>query len=194
MANNRLKVLGTLDKDYFSSSDLQKIFKLPRASLLVTISRLQKRGEIKRIIKGYYQVADKPINTQKIATQIYQPSYISFESALSRYGGISQVPYCLTLATTNKPKKIVLDKEDIEYRKIKQDLLFGFNLIDGVYVATAEKALLDTLYMVSKGRLQIDLTVIDKKVFDKIKLLLWSKQYPPAVLRLINSLYQERTD
>jgi len=92
MANNRLKVLGTLDKDYFSSSDLQKIFKLPRASLLVTLSRLQKRGEIKRIIKGYYQVADKPINTQKIATQIYQPSYISFESALSRYGGISQVP------------------------------------------------------------------------------------------------------
>lgn len=194
MANNRLKTLDALNKDFYTSSDLQKIFRLPRKSMLVTVSRMQKRGEIARIAKGYYQLADKPIRIERIATQLYQPSYISFESALSRFGAISQVPYRLTLVTINKPKKIVLSGQAVEYRRVKQDLLFGFELIDGAYVATAEKALLDTLYMRSKGKLQIDLDDINKKVFDNKRLLLWAKNYPSAVLRLVKSIYQKQTD
>ena len=189
MVNNRLKTLNTINKDFYTTVDLKKIFQLPDKSLLVTLSRMQKRGDLARIAKGYYQSADKSIDIEKIATQIYQPCYISFESVLSRYGAISQVPYCLMLATTNKPKKIVLGWEIVEYRKIKQDLLFGFELIDGVYIASAEKALLDTLYMLSKGRLQIDLAVLDKKIFDKKKLFFWAKKYPAAVFTLVQSMY-----
>lgn len=160
MVNNIRQTLKRLGKSYYTVSDLEKIFNLDRKSLLVTLTRLEKRGELTRLSRGMYQLPDQMVDVPVISTQIYQPSYISFEWALAKYGVLSQIPYTLTLATTNRPKRVQIGTVLCEYRQVKQDLLFGFSLVDGIYIACPEKALLDLLDLVSKGKATVDLDII----------------------------------
>ena len=52
------------------------------------LNEWQDKGFIKKIIRGYYLFSDTPVDEEilfKISNQIYYPSYISLESALSYY-------------------------------------------------------------------------------------------------------------
>src|ERR1700682_6019810 len=99
------RLLG-LPKPYFTATDLEKILGLPRASLYVTLTRLVQAGVLVRLRKNVYKLAIAPTESEKAAGELYFPSYLSFESALSRYGILSQIPYTLTFATTRPSKKM----------------------------------------------------------------------------------------
>jgi len=184
MANNLLIKLKKINKDFYTLSDLEKISGLSRPSLLVALSRLEKSGRIKRVSRGNYQSADSPLNIEVIACQIYQQAYISFESALSKYGILSQVPYTLTMATINKPKKIKIGDREIEYRRLKPELFFGYKLINNCYLAEAEKALLDTIYLQSKGLIAVDFNELNFKNIRKTYLKQYLKSYPVPTKKL----------
>jgi len=188
MANNLLDVLRKLNKDYYSISELERISKLRKGSLLVKLTRMEKQGEIKRLMKGYYQIPNKFIDLEKVITQIYPETYISFESALSIWGVLSQKPFTITLATTKKPKKITFLERQIEFRRIKESLFFGFDLINGLYLAKPEKALLDQLYLVTLGKASLNLEELDLKSIDKKLLSVWVKKYPLRTQKIVNNL------
>ena len=63
-----LERLKSLNKDYYTIADLEKIFGTRRKSLLVGLSRLKKRGKIIRLRKGLYQLPQTSFNLEKIAT------------------------------------------------------------------------------------------------------------------------------
>ncbi len=188
MAPNTLQELERLGKSYYTVADLEKVFSLNRRSLLVALTRLKKRGQLLRLCRGIYQLPNRPSNAFAIATQIYQPSYVSFESAMASYGVISQIPYTVALATVNKPKRIVIGGTTCEYRHLKPDLFFGFTLENGAYIASPEKALLDQLYMVSKGMAGLDFDALDLKVIKKSVLRSMMQKYPLATRKLARSL------
>ena len=184
-----LRKLLDLGKDYYTTADLEKIFGARRESLLVALSRLVKKGEMVRLQKGLYQLAGIPLNVEKIASEIYQPSYISFETALSKYGILSQIPYALTLATPRRPKKMILQERLVEYRRLKKELFGDFSLQnDGSYLASPEKALLDELYFISKGRATIDLEELDLGEIDRQKLLEIAKKFPLPVQEMVRKI------
>ena len=69
------------------------------------LSEWQKKGYIKKIIKGYYLFSDVDINENTllaIANKIYKPSYISFETAMSYYRLIPESIYMITSASTRR--------------------------------------------------------------------------------------------
>lgn len=189
MAYNPLQELARLGKNYYTVTDLEKVFNLNRQSLLVALTRLQKRGQLVRLRRGVYQLPNRFSNIFAIATQIFKPSYVSFESALAHYGVISQVPYTVTLATVNKPKKIVIGGTSCEYRRLKSELFFGFTLEKSTYIASPEKALLDQLYMVSKGQAGLDFDVLDLKAIKRSVLRHLMQKYPLATQKLARSLF-----
>lgn len=188
MANNLLKKLRDFNKDYFSISDLEKISGLEKDSLLVSLSRLEKQEEIERIGQGLYKLPDEAVDAKKIATEIYSPSYISFESALSSYGILSQTPYDLFLATTNRSKKTEFLGQEIIYRKIKKELFFGYDLIEGVYIAKKEKAILDTLYFIDKGIIMLDLESLDLESINKKILSKYVQKFPMRIRKKIKEI------
>lgn len=188
MVFERINQLKRINKDYYSIADMEKVFNLRKKSLLVALSRLEKKERIKRISKGIYLLPDSAINFEKIASQIYAPAYVSFESALARYGILSQIPYDLTMATTNRPKKMFLGAKKIEFRQLKKELFFGFSFIDGVYVADPEKALLDQLYLVSKGKANLDIEELDLGKINKKELFSLAKKFPIATQKLVRGL------
>lgn len=183
-----LQILKGFDKPYFTVADFEKILSGSRDVLYVTLNRLVKSGVLIRLRKGVYQPAFQSLELEKTANELYYPSYLSFESALSRYGILSQIPYSLTFATARTTKKQSLAGREVEYRQLKNGLFFGYNLVGGIYIAEPEKAVLDQLYLISKGKAASDTSEWSLAGLDQEKLLNYSKKFPKIVQKRIEEL------
>jgi len=176
-----LKKLRSFNKSYFTVADLEKILGMSRDSLYVTLNRLVRTGVLIRLRRGVYQPEFEVIGLEKIANELYYPSYLSFESALSIYGILSQIPYTLMFATVRRSKKITLSGREVEYRQLKKDYFFGYILKNGIYIAEPEKAVLDQLYMISKGNTTADVGEWSLVGLEKKKFLKYSRIFPKKV-------------
>ncbi len=187
---NFIKKLESFKRDYFTIADLEKITGLSRPSLKVALSRFVKQGALIRLKRGVYAQAGTPLDLVKIANQLYYPSYLSFESALSYYGILSQAPYTLTFATIKPPKKITLGETEIEFRQVKKTLFFGYSFKDNMYIAEPEKALLDQLYMVSLGKASLNIQELDLRKIKMAALNLYMRQFPKSLKDKIKDIKQ----
>lgn len=183
-----IQALQALPKAYWTVADLEKISKLSRPSLYVTIARLAKAGVIRRLTNGVYQFGDRAEAVEVAMQQRYQPSYLSFESALSRYGVLSQMSYVLTFATTRPSKQIRWGQTAAAFRRLQPRLFFGYRREGNLMVAEPEKALLDALYLMSKGWLVLPLKELSLNGLDRGKLKRDARRFPPAVKRSLDQL------
>ena len=142
--------------DFFKKNKKHKIFHFNHLKLItgmnghalrVALKRLNDKKLIRRICRGYYLNPFSTATPEEVSACIYEPSYISLESALSRYGVLSQMPQVLTCVTTKLPRAINTSMGTIEYRQVKKGYFFGFLKEDGFFLAEPEKALLDLLYL-----------------------------------------------
>jgi predicted transcriptional regulator of viral defense system len=118
------------------------------------LTRWQKAGYIQKIRNGFYHFGGQAALSNEqcyfIANRIYQPSYISLQSALSWHGLIPEGVFTTTSVTTQK--RLFLDTAigTFSYKSIKPECFFGYQLeqIGKVYfkIADPEKALIDLLY------------------------------------------------
>ena len=191
MSEKFLKKLKKIGKSYYTLADLSKIYPGKKDSLKVLLSRLTKKKRILRLKRDIYILPENFSQIEKIANQIYFPSYLSFESALSYFGILSQIPYTLTFATSLKTKKFTLLNTPIEYCQIKKELFFGYFLKDGLYIAFPEKALLDILYFVSLGKLKINLKNVDFLRIKKKKLFKYLDKYPLKTKNLVKEIFKD---
>ncbi len=183
-----VQFLSRLDKPYLTVADLEKVLGLERASLYVTLSRLVRYGVLERARRGVYQLTLRPGEVSHTANLLYAPSYLSFESALARYGILSQVPYTLSFATTRRSKRITLGAAVVEFHQLRHDLFFGYTLEQGLYVAEAEKALLDELYLIKRGKSSLPLDGLRLTDLSSEKLLTYAGRFPPYVERAAHEL------
>lgn len=120
------------------------------------ITRLIRSEKIIRIKKGLYifgaDYRKGLICKEALANQIYGPSYISFEYALSYYGMIPERVEQLTSASTGKSRKFNTPIGFFSYRHLpKEKYAIGVTIkqlddYHSVFIATPEKALLDCVY------------------------------------------------
>lgn len=181
----RLRATG---KDFFTVADMEKLTGLERGSLYVFLSRLSERGVLRRAARGLYLLPGAFPRVERMATQLYFPCYLSFESVLSRTGVLGLVPYTLTFATTRKTKRLLVLDQVVEYRKLRESLFFGFEPADGYYVARPEKALLDSLYLASCGKGSLPGEGLDLYVLDRDLLREYAERFPPAVSRKLDGM------
>ena len=176
-----IKKLQKINKPFYTIPDLEKITGLPRKSLYVELQRWAVAGFIERVAQGIYVPMGGTISVENVAAQLYSPNYLSFESALSRYGILNLIPYTVTFATTRKTKKYRIQKKEVEFRQIALDLFFGFEMRNGIYIALPEKAFLDELYFVVRGRVTLDPDELDVKKLSPKTLKGLAKRFPDYV-------------
>ncbi len=181
-----IKELQTTGKDFFTLPDLEKVTGLDRQSLHVSLHRLVKRGAIQRAMRGIYVIPGSGPRVERIAGQLYLPCYLSFESALSRFGVLNLVPYSLTFATTNKTKTLDILERRVDYRQIKPALFFGFDMADGYYIAKPEKALLDLVYLSTQGKAALPMEELDLRALSPSILHEFAERFPPRVREIID--------
>jgi len=184
-----MKILERINKPFYSIADIEKITGVSRKSIYVTLNRLVEKGILERIGTGIYRLFTAKVSVEKIAGSLYMPNYLSFESALSRYGILNLVPYTLTFATPRKTKRSVIEGRDVEFRQIKRGLFWGYNMQKGIYVAKPEKGFLDLAYLASRGLAAIDLDEIDAKKLSMEMLSKYLKKYPSYTQRYVKKLF-----
>lgn len=183
-----LKNLRATPKAFFTISDLEKITGLDRNSLYISVNRWVKKGILERAGRNIYVVGGEPVRLETVAGQAYFPSYLSFESALSRFGVLNLVPYSLSFATTRKTKSVTLLERRVVYRHLKQELFFGFTHEEGLYVAEPEKALLDIVYLSSLGKAGIPSEELDLRSLSEKTLREYAGQFPSRVMEVLEQL------
>lgn len=146
-------------------------------SLYKKIQRLEKKKIIKKLIKGKYKFIYNKTDDFKIANFIYQPSYISLESALSLYGIISGFSYKITSITVKKSRTFTINEKDYLYSHINQELFWGYEKKEDFLIAEKEKALVDLIYFFIKGLRGFDREDLDTSEINKRKLLLYAKKF-----------------
>lgn len=114
----------------------------------------QKKGYIQKLRNRYYYFSDQEVDESFLyytANQLYHPSYVSLESALSRYGFIPEGVFQITSCTTLKTNSFNTPVGNFSYRHLKPSLFFGYQLEewdDHRYaIAEPEKSLIDYLYL-----------------------------------------------
>jgi predicted transcriptional regulator of viral defense system len=187
-----LKVLQKINKPFYTVADLEKVTGLRRNSLYVALKRWVTGGIIERVAQDIYLPMGSPISMERLAAQLYIPNYLSFESALAGHGILSLIPYTITFATSRKTRKYLLRKQEIEFRQIARKLFFGFEMKNGIYIASPEKAFLDEIYFWARGKATLDLDEIDIKKLSLKRLKDYSKRFPSYVRSHIEGILSKR--
>lgn len=146
-------------------------------TLFVLVNSLIKRGVLKKIEKGKYLVAGKSIDDFALANFLYQPSYLSLESALNLFGILSQFPYEITSVTPRRKREKGVEGKIFVYLHINPQFFWGFEKRKELLIAFPEKALLDTVYFMSKGIRRVDLEELDLGRIDKARLKKFATKY-----------------
>lgn len=135
----------------FSVRDIEKNFPGFDSRRLV---EWQEKGYIKKLRNRYYYFSDQDLTDPFLyytANDLYRPSYVSLESALSRYNIIPEGVFRITSCTTRKTNSFNTPAGDFSYRHLKRSLFFGYYLEkwgDHRYAfAEPEKTLIDYLYL-----------------------------------------------
>lgn len=122
-----------------------------------------KNNVLVSIEKNKYCVTGKNVDTFEIANFLYQPSYISLETALNYWGVLSQFPFEITNITSKKNIVKIFNDKVYNYSHITPKYFGMFTKKNNVLVALPEKALFDQIYLASKGIKTINFNEYDLK-------------------------------
>jgi predicted transcriptional regulator of viral defense system len=155
-------------KTVFSTKDIALLWgeKVGNA-VRVRLSNYVKNGKLIRACHGIY-AKDNNYDRYELATRIYTPAYISFETILTRTG-INFQYYGNIFVASYVTKEIEIDGQKISFVRMKDYVLsntVGIEQQNNVATATKERAFLDRIY-ISKDYHFDHLDVLDwDKVFE----------------------------
>jgi predicted transcriptional regulator of viral defense system len=179
----RLKLLPQL----FRKQDVEKVTEhasmfLSRAIKKELIHRLNRGNYINSFLHGFPSV-------EEAACFLKPPAYISCEWALNYHGISLQTPTVCTVVTLStsvgKKRNIQYQGVTIEFSRISPLLFLGFTYHDRFYIASPEKAILDTLYYRGAIPAQDELE-LDRVDFDILSKM--ANGYPQPISRSLLDL------
>lgn len=163
--DNLVAKLYQSPKTIFTNKDIALIWQENNSdNLKAKISYYVKQKTLIRLTRGVF-AKNKNFNSKELATSIYIPSYISFETVLREAGVIFQ-HYETIFVASKWPKTVTIDKYTITFRKLKDAVLFnptGIINKDNYSIATTERAFLDMIYL------------FPNYYFDNLELINWER-------------------
>ena len=145
---NYLTTILRSSKTVFTSKDIALLWNEPStAASRVRLNYYVKKGDLYRIRKGLY-AKGPDYNRLELATRIFTPAYVSFETVLAKEGLIFQY-YDRIFVASYLTRDITVDQQAYSFRRLKPRILT--NAVGVVHesetsIATKERAFLDILY------------------------------------------------
>lgn len=163
-----IEILLRSSKTVFSIKDIVLLWGEGGSTRVrVRLNNYVKRGKLIRVRRGIY-AKDKNYNRLELATRIYTPAYISFETVLTR-AGINFQYYGNIFVASYVTREIEVGEQKISFIRMKDYVLsstIGIEHIDDIAIAAKERAFLDRI-CASKDYHFDNLGVLDwDKVFE----------------------------
>ncbi|MCL4340520.1 MAG: hypothetical protein M1431_00265 [Candidatus Thermoplasmatota archaeon] len=109
---------------------------------------LSNNKKVRRIERGKYYITNgRGINIYEIASQVVFPSYVSMFAAFQFYSVTEQFVVKYSVVTLKRHRPIIIENNAVEFIKIQKERFFGYKKNGNAYVATIEKAIVDSLYL-----------------------------------------------
>lgn len=144
-----LEVLLRSPQTIFSTKDVVLLWRENDNSVVTDrLKKYVKSGKLLRVYRGLY-AKDKKFDYFELVTRIYTPSYISFETVLTREGVNFQY-YGNIFVASYVNRQINVGEQKISFVRIKEYVLSntaGIEHKDGYAIATRERAFLDRVYV-----------------------------------------------
>lgn len=167
MPKDQLLNLIKRKQTVFSVKDVSLLWRETDAALIKQkLFRYAKSGKIHNLRRGIY-AKDINYDRYELASRIFTPSYISFETVLLKSGVIFQL-YNQIFVASYLSREVMIDGQKYTFRKIKDSILTnktGIEIKNGYFIASCERAFLDTVYL-NKDY-----------YFDNLRNLNWTKVY-----------------
>ena len=144
-----LETLLRSDKTIFSIKDAALMWGEENESIISNrLNKYTKIGKLVKVRRGLY-AKDKNYDSFELATRINTPSYISFETVLTREGVNFQY-YGNIFVATYINREISIGEQKITFIRMKDYVLSNTTGIEhkgGYAMATRERAFLDRIYI-----------------------------------------------
>jgi predicted transcriptional regulator of viral defense system len=186
-----------IEKPFFSKEDVAYALGIEPESAAVLCSRYVKKGLLTRLKRGLYARTETLANLGqmdlfRLANLLQVPSYISLTTALSYHGVTTQVQRDVFESISIKRTKTFLRGPfAFRYVKISPRLYFGFKKEADTFVASAEKAALDSFYLASMGRYPLDMSALDLKKLDEQAVTKLSNSFPQKTIKYFERQYEK---
>jgi len=162
-----ISVILRSKKTVFSFKDIVLLWGDSGNAARVRVNYYLKNGDLYRIRQGLY-AKDKNYDKFELATRIFTPAYVSFETVLGQ-AGITFQYYNQIFIASYLTRNIICEGQIYSFKKLKNAVLINKAGLEnkGEYLTSSkERAFLDTIY-INKDYHFDNLSVLDwDKVFE----------------------------
>jgi hypothetical protein len=147
------EVVEEIPRGVFTTGELAALGDRTKDSLYASTKRALASGDFVQIRRGLYALAPylrkRPVEAHLVAQEVYGPSYVSLETALSMHGWIPEAVYSTSCVTSRASIVFRTPLGIIEYERSRQTALFAGVLRfvvpmgDSFFLAKPLKALAD---------------------------------------------------
>jgi predicted transcriptional regulator of viral defense system len=197
-----LDIFNSADFIVFTTRDFAGYSGVSMSAASKRLLRLSKQKLLKRITKGVWANTSHPW-FHPLACVPYllgkEQGYVSFLTALHLHGLVSQIPRNIQIATTGHARTLNSPIGQYEFLQIKPELMQQGTVWSDAHlpylIATAEKALIDTLYLSTRKNrrfarlpeVEIRHTAFRKREFER---LLKRLPIPPRISALMRTRWK----
>lgn len=150
------------DRPFFESREVLYLFDEPKNQIQKSLSVWTKQEKLLQLRRGCYllpeHVRTKDPSDYYLSNYLYQPSYVSLQTALSYYGMVPEALGRIQAITSRHGSSWNTPAGTFTYRKLKKERFWGYT-VDSLdapefsetqsqfYMARPEKAFLDLFYL-----------------------------------------------
>jgi predicted transcriptional regulator of viral defense system len=146
----KAEILLSVPQTVFTVDDLAILWQMPdRSKLWESIKYYVRTKRLYKIQRGVYALSED-YSPFEAAVKLFPPTYISYTSALAYHGAFFQFSSEIHLMATTS-KRLEVNGQVFIYHQIKNAILLnqqGIEKIEGYWIASIERAICDTSYLV----------------------------------------------
>jgi predicted transcriptional regulator of viral defense system len=179
---------------FFTPEDLGRLLNINTNSAKVFCTRYINKGLFVRLKRNLYVLSERwdgfsRDDLLRISNLLQVPSYVSFTTALSFYEVTTQVQRdFFECASLRRTIRYNIKGTTFNYYKIQKKCYFDFIKRGDIFIATQEKAFIDSVYLYSFGRYKLDFGAIEFERLNKERIKELSILYPERTRKLIKRL------
>jgi predicted transcriptional regulator of viral defense system len=170
---NQVKKIKKLENlSYFNKATISQFVDINKNALSQDVKRWIQNGTLIPLKKGFYvtsiyfeRLGNKTPYLEFISNKLREPSYLSMEYILQKYGILTESIYSINSITIKSSRIYRNNLGLFIYRNIKDELFTGFNITEkngfSIKESTKAKALFDWLYLKLLRLKEFDLAMLE---------------------------------